>query len=60
MRYDLVIRNGMVATPNGIEALDIGVKDGRIAALGSLGQADTAASFDANHPAAGRAGADRA
>jgi dihydroorotase len=48
MRYDLVIRNGMVATPNGIEALDIGVKDGRIAALGSLGQADTAASFDAN------------
>lgn len=48
MRYDLVIRNGMVATPNGIEALDIGVKDGRIAALGSLGQADTAATFDAN------------
>ncbi|WP_374465840.1 dihydroorotase [Ferrovibrio sp.] len=48
MRYDLVIRNGMVATPNGIEALDIGVKDGRIAALGSLGQADTAAFFDAN------------
>lgn len=48
MCYDLVIRNGMVATPNGIEALDIGVKDGRIAALGSLGQADTAATFDAN------------
>ncbi|MFN4276771.1 MAG: dihydroorotase [Ferrovibrio sp.] len=48
MRYDLVIRNGMVATPNGIEALDIGVKDGRIVALGSLGQAGTAASFDAN------------
>lgn len=48
MRYDLVIRNGMVATPNGIEALDIGVKDGRVAALGSLGQADTAATFDAN------------
>lgn len=48
MRYDLVIRNGMVATPNGIEALDIGVKEGRIVALGSLGQADTAATFDAN------------
>ncbi|WP_300295496.1 dihydroorotase [Ferrovibrio sp.] len=48
MRYDLVIRNGMVATPNGIEALDIGVKDGRVAALGSLTQADTATVFDAN------------
>ena len=36
MPYDLVIRNGMVATPNGIEAIDIGVTDGRIAALGTL------------------------
>jgi dihydroorotase len=48
MRYDLVIRNGNVATPNGMEALDIGVKDGRIATLGSLGQADSAAIFDAS------------
>jgi dihydroorotase, multifunctional complex type len=47
MRYDLVIRNGMVATPNGMEALDIGVKDGRVAALGMLTQADAAEVFDA-------------
>jgi dihydroorotase len=48
MRYDLVIRNGMVATPNGIEAIDIGVRGGRIVALGALSQAETAQSFDAN------------
>ncbi|HEX6958959.1 MAG TPA: dihydroorotase [Ferrovibrio sp.] len=48
MRYDLVIRNGMVATPNGVEALDVGVKDGRIAALGLLAQADAAQVFDAS------------
>ncbi len=48
MRFDLVIRNGMVATPNGIEALDIGVRNGRIAALGMLAQAETAQSFDAS------------
>ncbi len=47
MSYDLVIRHGMVATPNGIEAIDIGVKDGRIAALGTLPQAEAAEVFDA-------------
>lgn len=48
MRYDLVIRNGMVATPNGIEAIDIGVRGGKIVALGTLSLAETAQSFDAN------------
>lgn len=47
MPYDLVIRNGMVATPNGIEAIDIGVRDGRIAALGALSQAEAGETFDA-------------
>ncbi|WP_341702345.1 dihydroorotase [Ferrovibrio sp.] len=47
-RFDLVIRNGMVATPNGLEALDIGVAGGRIAAFGMLAQADAAATYDAN------------
>jgi dihydroorotase len=36
--FDLIVRNGTVVTPNGREAIDIGVKDGRIAALGSLAQ----------------------
>lgn len=47
MAYDLVIRHGMVATPNGIEALDIGVRDGRIAALGTLSAAEAGEVFDA-------------
>lgn len=47
MRYDLVIRNGMVATPNGIEATDIGVVAGKIAAIGMLAQADAGHVYDA-------------
>lgn len=34
MSYDLVIRNGMVATAADVFAADVGVKDGKIAALG--------------------------
>jgi dihydroorotase len=34
--YDLLIRRGMVATPSGIAEADVGVKGGRIAAIGSL------------------------
>jgi dihydroorotase len=34
--FDLVLRNGEVATPNGVERLDIGVRGGLIAALGAL------------------------
>jgi dihydroorotase len=33
MKFDLVIRGGAVALPSGIHDLDIGIKDGRIAAL---------------------------
>jgi dihydroorotase len=34
--YDLIISGGIAATPNGIAPCDIGVRDGRIAALGSV------------------------
>lgn len=37
--YDLVIRGGTVAAPNGIVPADIGVRSGRIAAIGSLANA---------------------
>ncbi len=45
--FDLVIAGGQVATPNGLESCDIGVKGGRIAALGALSAAVSAARFDA-------------
>ena len=32
--YDLILRGGRVATPNGLEDINIAVKDGRIAAIG--------------------------
>lgn len=34
--FDLVLKNGMVATPWGFVSCDVGVRQGRIAALGSL------------------------
>ena len=34
--FDLVIAGGTVATPAGLETADIGIRDGRIAAFGSL------------------------
>jgi dihydroorotase len=39
--YDLVIRNGTCVLPWGIEETDIGVRDGRIAALGVPASAET-------------------
>lgn len=46
--YDLLIRSGMCATPNGIAHADIGVRAGKIAAIGSLAGAMAAEIFDAN------------
>ncbi len=40
MHYDLLIRGGTAVLPWGEEAADIGVKDGRIAAIGAVGTAD--------------------
>ena len=43
MTYDLILRHGTLVTPNGTERADVGVRDGRITAIGDLGQAATAA-----------------
>src|SRR6201996_6582389 len=45
--FDLLIRNGTVATPGGIAPADVGVIAGRIAAIGSLTGAKAAETFDA-------------
>jgi dihydroorotase len=45
--FDLLVRGGMVATPNGIAAADIGVTGGRIAAIGALTGATAAEIFEA-------------
>jgi dihydroorotase len=45
--FDLLIRGGIIATPNGIAEGDIGVTAGRIAAIGSLSGAKAAETFDA-------------
>jgi dihydroorotase len=45
--FDLVIRGGIVATPSGIAEADVGVNDGRIAAIGSLASSKAAHVFEA-------------
>src|SRR5688572_18609588 len=45
--FDLIIRNGSVATPNGMESLDIGVRERRVAALGRLPAGAAAQEIDA-------------
>ena len=45
--FDLLIRGGITATPNGIAAADVGVRNGRIAAVGSLAGAKAKETFDA-------------
>ena len=45
--FDLLVRGGTCVTPNGIGAADVGVRDGRIAAIGDLAQADAAEVVDA-------------
>jgi dihydroorotase len=47
--FDLLLRGGITATPNGIAEADIGVKDGTIAAIGSLAGARAAETFDARN-----------
>ncbi|BAE50069.1 dihydroorotase [Paramagnetospirillum magneticum] len=44
--FDLILRNGMVVTPNGTGRADIAVSDGRIRALGSLLDASAADEVD--------------
>jgi dihydroorotase len=45
--FDLVLAGGQVATPNGLEPCDIGVRGGRVAALGALGSASARERFAA-------------
>lgn len=45
--YDLLIRNGMCVLPWGSEATDVGVRGGRIVALGVVGAATAEAVLDA-------------
>jgi dihydroorotase len=46
-RYDLVIRGGVCVLPWGEEAVDVGVRDGRIAALGVPARAAAGETIDA-------------
>src|SRR5271169_1983564 len=45
--FDLLIRSGTVATPNGIAPADVGVIAGRIAAIGALASAKAAEVYEA-------------
>ncbi len=45
--FDLIVKGGTCVTPNGIGETDIGVRQGRVAALGDLAKAKTAEVFDA-------------
>ncbi len=46
-QFDLIVRGGSAVLPWGTEALDIGVRDGRVAALGVSGTAEAAEVVDA-------------
>lgn len=45
--FDLLIRGGICVTPSGIAAADVGVRNGRIAAIGSLGGAKAREVYEA-------------
>jgi len=45
--FDLVVRGGTVATPGGFARTDVGVREGRIAAIGDLGGAPTMHTLEA-------------
>lgn len=45
--YDLLVRKGICATPSGLAETDIGVRAGRIAAIGDLANAKAAEIYDA-------------
>ncbi len=47
MHFDLLLRQGTVVTPSGRTVCDVGVRGGRIAAIGDLGSAAADQSIDA-------------
>ena len=46
--FDLLVRGGICVAPSGIAAADVGIKSGRIAAIGALSQASAAEVFEAH------------
>lgn len=46
--YDLIIHGGQVFTPSGVQRIDLGVRAGRISAMGSLQAATSSERLDAN------------
>jgi dihydroorotase len=48
-RYDLILRGGQAVLPWAIEPLDIGVREGRIAAMGDLRRAEAEREIDCTH-----------
>ncbi len=49
MTFDLIIHNGTLFTPGGEVEADVGVKDGRITAIGKLDPGKAAKAIDAKH-----------
>jgi dihydroorotase len=47
--FDFIIHGGTVFTPGGAERIDVGIRAGKIAALGELRSATAAEKFDAAH-----------
>ncbi len=45
-RFDLLLKGGVCANHNGISEADVGIKDGKIAALGSFSENDAASTMD--------------
>jgi dihydropyrimidinase len=45
--FDLVITGGLAVLPGGVESVDIGVKNGKIAAIGALVEVDAGRTVDA-------------
>jgi dihydroorotase len=46
-RFDLLVRGGIVVTPNGTAQADVGIRDGRTAAIGVLSEATAAEIIEA-------------
>ncbi|MGH0038358.1 MAG: dihydroorotase [Myxococcota bacterium] len=46
MSYDLIVRGGSCVSHRGVDRADVGVRDGRIAEIGDLAQADAAEEID--------------
>ncbi len=45
--FDLVVSGGQIVSPQGVKRADVGVKNGRISAIGQLGRARTEKRFNA-------------